>query len=62
MASRTQPNVVTLESILPACVSVEFLDLGTLIHGCGIKVGVDSDISLTNAFFAFCASVRVLIC
>ncbi|KAG2717965.1 hypothetical protein I3760_03G199000 [Carya illinoinensis] len=59
VASRTQPNVVTLESILPACVSVEFLDLGTLIHGCGIKVGVDSDISLTNAFFAFYASMVV---
>ncbi|KAG7988607.1 hypothetical protein I3843_03G196100 [Carya illinoinensis] len=59
VASRTQPNVVTLESILPACVSVEFFDLGMLIHGCGIKVGVDSDISLTNAFFAFYASMVV---
>ncbi|BBG99063.1 Pentatricopeptide repeat superfamily protein [Prunus dulcis] len=50
---RTQPNVVTLVSILPACASLKFLDLGKLIHGCGIKVGVDSDMALMNALIAF---------
>ncbi|XP_008243706.1 PREDICTED: pentatricopeptide repeat-containing protein At1g08070, chloroplastic-like isoform X1 [Prunus mume] len=53
VASGTQPNVVTLVSILPACASLKFLDLGKLIHGCGIKVGVDSDMALMNALIAF---------
>ncbi|VVA37680.1 PREDICTED: pentatricopeptide [Prunus dulcis] len=53
VASGTQPNVVTLVSILPACATLKFLDLGKLIHGCGIKVGVDSDMALMNALIAF---------
>ncbi|KAI5337280.1 hypothetical protein L3X38_016551 [Prunus dulcis] len=53
VASGTQPNVVTLVSILPACASLKFLDLGKLIHGCRIKVGVDSDMALMNALIAF---------
>lgn len=53
VTSGTQPNVVTLVSILPACASLKFLGLGKLIHGCGIKVGVDSDMALLNALIAF---------
>ncbi|KAM1714604.1 hypothetical protein ACFX11_025445 [Malus domestica] len=52
VASDTQPNVVTLVSVLPACASLEFLDLGKLIHGFGIKVGVDKDVALMNALIA----------
>uniref|UniRef100_A0A2N9HE39 Pentacotripeptide-repeat region of PRORP domain-containing protein n=1 Tax=Fagus sylvatica TaxID=28930 RepID=A0A2N9HE39_FAGSY len=53
VCSGTQPNAVTLVSILPACAGLEFLSLGKLIHGHGVKVGVDSDISLMNALIAF---------
>lgn len=53
VASGTQPNAVTLVSILPACAGLEYWGLGKLIHSHGIKVGVDSDISLMNALIAF---------
>ncbi|CAK9144176.1 unnamed protein product [Ilex paraguariensis] len=52
MASGTRPNAVTLVSILPACAGLEFLNLGMLIHGYGMKLGVDSEISLVNALIA----------
>nr|XP_004305327.2 PREDICTED: pentatricopeptide repeat-containing protein At1g08070-like [Fragaria vesca subsp. vesca]XP_011466751.1 PREDICTED: pentatricopeptide repeat-containing protein At1g08070-like [Fragaria vesca subsp. vesca]XP_011466752.1 PREDICTED: pentatricopeptide repeat-containing protein At1g08070-like [Fragaria vesca subsp. vesca] len=60
VASGSQPNVVTLVSILPACASLEFLDLGNLIHGHGVKVGFDSDMSLMNALIAFYGKCRNL--
>ncbi|CBI27814.3 unnamed protein product, partial [Vitis vinifera] len=52
VGSGTQPNAVTLVSVLPACAGLEFLNLGKLIHGYGIKLGVDPDVSLTNALIA----------
>ncbi|PSS02022.1 Pentatricopeptide repeat-containing protein [Actinidia chinensis var. chinensis] len=52
VALGTQPNAVTLVSILPACAGLEFLNLGKLIHGYAVKLGVDSDISLTNTLIA----------
>ncbi|KAF5956398.1 hypothetical protein HYC85_003623, partial [Camellia sinensis] len=48
IALGTQPNAITLVSILPACVGLEFLNLGKLVHGCAVKLGVYSDISLIN--------------
>ncbi|KAL7224894.1 hypothetical protein ACSBR1_026216 [Camellia fascicularis] len=48
VALGTQPNAITLVSILPACAGLEFLNLGKLVHGCAVKLGVDSDISLIN--------------
>ena len=48
----TQPNAVTLVSILPACAHLEFLTLGKLIHGYAVKLGVDSIIALVNALIA----------
>ncbi|KAL7193987.1 hypothetical protein ACSBR2_025598 [Camellia fascicularis] len=48
VALGTQPNAITLMSILPACAGLEFLNLGKLVHGCAVKLGVDSDISLIN--------------
>ncbi|XP_028072859.1 pentatricopeptide repeat-containing protein At1g08070, chloroplastic-like [Camellia sinensis] len=48
VALGTQPNAITLVSILPACAGLEFLNLGKLAHGCAVKLGVDSDISLIN--------------
>lgn len=62
MWSGTQPNAVTLVSVLPACAGLEFLNLGKLIHGYAIKLGVDSDIPLTNALIALygkCGSVEI---
>ncbi|XP_050369953.1 pentatricopeptide repeat-containing protein At1g08070, chloroplastic-like [Argentina anserina] len=53
LASGSRPNVVTLVSILPACASLAYLDLGKLIHCHGVKVGFDSDMSLMNALIAF---------
>ncbi|GFS33769.1 tetratricopeptide repeat (TPR)-like superfamily protein [Actinidia rufa] len=35
-----------------ACAGLEFLNLGKLIHGYALKLGVDSDISLTNTLIA----------
>ncbi|CAL1354751.1 unnamed protein product [Linum trigynum] len=52
ICSKAQPNAVTLASILPACAGLEFLNLGEMIHAYGIKVGVDSDTSLTNSLIA----------
>ncbi|CAN0886423.1 Pentatricopeptide repeat-containing protein At1g08070, chloroplastic [Linum grandiflorum] len=49
---KAQPNAVTLASVLPACASLEFLDLGKMIHVYGIKVGVDSDTSVINSLIA----------
>ncbi|XP_065855262.1 pentatricopeptide repeat-containing protein At1g08070, chloroplastic-like [Euphorbia lathyris] len=50
--SGTQPNSVTLISVLPACSGLGFLNLGKLIHAYGLKLGLDSDITLTNALIA----------
>lgn len=52
MRSGTQPNAITLVSVLPACNGLDFLNLGKLIHAYGTKVGVDSDVSLRNSFIA----------
>ncbi|KAF9614707.1 hypothetical protein IFM89_019835 [Coptis chinensis] len=64
VASGTQPNAVTLVSVLPACGELEFFNLGKLIHGYGVKVGLDTDISLVNSLIAFvisaCASLGAL--
>ncbi|KAK9142189.1 hypothetical protein Syun_011589 [Stephania yunnanensis] len=50
--SGTRPNKVTLVSVLPACAGLEFLNLGMLIHGYGVKLGADSDVSLINSLIA----------
>ncbi|MCD7467579.1 hypothetical protein HAX54_005100 [Datura stramonium] len=51
--SGTLPNAITLVSVLPACARLECLDLGMLIHGYSIKLGVETDVSLVNALIAF---------
>ncbi|KAL5728606.1 acetolactate synthase [Ranunculus cassubicifolius] len=48
----TQPNAVTLVSVLPACAGLESLGLGKSIHGYGVKVGIDLDTSLVNSLIA----------
>ncbi|WCJ20089.1 Pentatricopeptide repeat (PPR) superfamily protein [Euphorbia peplus] len=48
----TRPNSVTLVSVLPACSGLGFINLGMLIHGYGLKVGLDSDVTLSNALIA----------
>ncbi|KAM7513054.1 hypothetical protein LguiB_011929 [Lonicera macranthoides] len=52
VASGIQPNAVTLTSILPACARLEFLNLGKLIHGYGVKLGMESEITLVNTLIA----------
>ncbi|CAL5328635.1 unnamed protein product [Camellia sinensis] len=52
VALGTQPNAITLVNILPACAGLEFLNMGKLVHGCAVKLGVDSDISLINTLIA----------
>ncbi|KAF6146244.1 hypothetical protein GIB67_011716 [Kingdonia uniflora] len=52
VSSGTQPNTVTLVSILLACASLDFLNFGKLIHGYGVKVGLDSDIPLASTLIA----------
>ncbi|CAL5376734.1 unnamed protein product [Camellia sinensis] len=52
VALGTQPNAITLVNILPAYASLEFLNMGKLVHGCAVKLGVDSDISLINTLIA----------
>ncbi|KAF6151733.1 hypothetical protein GIB67_002016 [Kingdonia uniflora] len=52
VSSGTQPNAVTLMSILPACIGLNFLNFGKLIHGYGVKLGLDSDIPLVNSLIA----------
>lgn len=52
MAFGVQPNAVTLVSVLPACASMEFLNLGKLIHAYSFKLGFISDISLVNTLIA----------
>ncbi|KAJ4972318.1 hypothetical protein NE237_005417 [Protea cynaroides] len=62
VASGVQPNSVTLISVLPACAGLETLNLGKLIHSYGIKLGVDSDISLVNSLIALygkCRNVKI---
>ncbi|XP_077236342.1 pentatricopeptide repeat-containing protein At1g11290, chloroplastic-like [Tasmannia lanceolata] len=58
VVSGTQPNAVTLVSILPACAGFEFYNLGKLIHGYGIKLGLDSDTSLVNSLIALYGKCR----
>ncbi|KAF5192316.1 Pentatricopeptide repeat-containing protein [Thalictrum thalictroides] len=58
VASGTQPNAITLVSILPACARLELLNLGKLIHGYGVKLGVDSDISFVNSLIALYGSCK----
>ncbi|MCL7047768.1 hypothetical protein MKW94_026665 [Papaver nudicaule] len=52
VGSGIQPNMVTLVSILPACAALNLLCLGEMIYGCGIKLGVDSDVSFVNTLIS----------
>ncbi|KAL8239985.1 hypothetical protein R6Q59_016553 [Mikania micrantha] len=62
MTSETRPNAATLVSVLPACASLEYFNFGMLIHGLGVKLGVDSYISLINSLIALygkCGNVEI---
>ncbi|MCL7031099.1 hypothetical protein MKW94_028161 [Papaver nudicaule] len=52
VGSGIQPNMVSLVSILPACAVLNLLSLGEMIHGYGIKLGVDSDVSFANTLIS----------
>ncbi|XP_023756712.1 pentatricopeptide repeat-containing protein At3g12770 [Lactuca sativa] len=62
VTSGTKPNAITLVSVLPVCASLQFLNMGMLVHGLGVKLGVDSYISLTNSLIALygkCGNVTI---
>lgn len=44
-----EPNSVTMSSLLPAVVELEFFDMGKEIHGYSIRTSVESDIFVANS-------------
>ncbi|XP_039124926.1 LOW QUALITY PROTEIN: pentatricopeptide repeat-containing protein At3g12770-like [Dioscorea cayenensis subsp. rotundata] len=52
VASRVQPNEVTLVSVLPACEGIEYLPSGKSIHAMVIKSGLRLYLPLVNALIA----------
>ncbi|KAJ0988471.1 hypothetical protein J5N97_006827 [Dioscorea zingiberensis] len=52
VASRVQPNEVTLVSVLPACETIEYLNSGKSIHGMVIKSGFGLYVPLVNALIS----------
>ncbi|KAI3876721.1 hypothetical protein MKX03_019204 [Papaver bracteatum] len=59
VATGVHPNMVTLVSVLPACAALNLLTLGEMIHGSGIKLGVDSDLSFVNSLISMYGKCRV---
>ncbi|KAI3837158.1 hypothetical protein MKW92_011808 [Papaver armeniacum] len=59
VASGIHPNKVTLVSVLPACAVLNLLSLGEIIHGCGMKLGVDLHLSFINALISMYGKCRV---
>ncbi|KAI3906183.1 hypothetical protein MKW98_025971 [Papaver atlanticum] len=59
VASGIHPNMVTLVSVLPACAVLILLSLGEIIHGTGVKLGVDSHLSFINALISMYGKCRV---
>ncbi|KAK2636886.1 hypothetical protein Ddye_031678 [Dipteronia dyeriana] len=49
MQAFVQPNQFTFASVLQACATMEGLDFGKQIHGQVVKVGLDSDVFVSNA-------------
>lgn len=41
-------NSVTMLGLIPACLDPVYLSLGMCLHGCSIKTGLDSDLSVGN--------------
>ncbi|XP_011625368.1 pentatricopeptide repeat-containing protein At3g12770-like [Amborella trichopoda] len=58
--SGSRPNSITLVSVLPACANLEDFNLGKSIHGWAIKLGLGSDVSLTNSLIALYAKCKDL--
>ncbi|KAL5995323.1 hypothetical protein ACLOJK_025381 [Asimina triloba] len=52
VAAGTQPNAVTLVSVLPACAGLEILNLGQSIHGYAVKLGLDSDTPMVSSLIS----------
>ncbi|XP_019055721.1 PREDICTED: pentatricopeptide repeat-containing protein At4g14170-like [Nelumbo nucifera] len=49
VAADVKPNSITLSSMLPVLVELEFFNMGKEIHGYGIRIGLESDIFVANS-------------
>ncbi|KAK7308517.1 hypothetical protein VNO77_42127 [Canavalia gladiata] len=59
--SSVVPNNFTFASVLRACASLVLLDLGKQIHSCVLKVGLDSNVFVSNALmdvYAKCGEIE----
>ncbi|KAK6922467.1 Pentatricopeptide repeat [Dillenia turbinata] len=56
------PNQFTLASVLQACATLECLDLGRQIHCYVVKIGLLSDVFVSNALIDVYAKCRLLEC
>ncbi|PKA63992.1 Putative pentatricopeptide repeat-containing protein [Apostasia shenzhenica] len=54
------PNEITIVSLLPACNSLEYLNLGTSMHALVMKSGLNSFVSLLNALVAMYGKCGVM--
>lgn len=55
------PNNFTFASVLQACASLVLLNLGNQIHSCVLKVGLDSNVFVSNALmdvYAKCGEIE----
>ncbi|ONK79055.1 uncharacterized protein A4U43_C01F2440 [Asparagus officinalis] len=48
-----KPNEFTYDSVLRACVKLEAVDFGRMIHGCLIRLGLEHDDSISGALVEF---------
>lgn len=47
--SKEKPNDVTLSSLLPVLVELEYFDAGKEVHGLSTRMGLDSDLFIANS-------------
>ncbi|CAN6447668.1 unnamed protein product [Victoria cruziana] len=55
-----QPNSVTISSVLPACSSLMDLELGTVIHGYVIRIGIEENVFVSGTLidmYAKCSDI-----
>ncbi|KAL3813560.1 hypothetical protein ACJIZ3_014828 [Penstemon smallii] len=59
--SGTMPNAMTLSTVLPACSDLKCLNLGKVIHGFGIKNGMEDNVFVNSALvnmYASCSCIK----
>ncbi|KAL5975133.1 hypothetical protein ACLOJK_031812 [Asimina triloba] len=60
MRSGLMPSIFALISTLSSCASLGDIRMGTQVHCMGIKVGLDSDVSVLNSLIAMYSECRCL--